>query len=170
MSEPSDPQPGPGTPKRKSGRGLKIALAVSLAFNLLVVGVVAGAVLGRSGPDEAPTIRVLGLGPFAWVLPRDARDDVRRRIEADIQGLRRNRAEIGRSLLTVRRALLSEPFDRQAASRALSTSRSAATALQAQGHTALLDTLEQMSAEDRTVVADRLERTLRRMANRRSDN
>lgn len=157
-------------PRPRTCRGLKIALAVSVALNLLIVGLVGGAVLGRPDADEAPTIRALGLGPFAWVLPRDARDDVRRRIEADLQGVRGNRADIGRSLLTVRRALLSEPFDRDAAARALASSRSAANALQAQGHAALLDTLEGMSAEERAVVADRLARTLRRMADRRAGN
>jgi uncharacterized membrane protein len=140
---------------------------VSLAFNLLSWALSAAPCSAAADPGEAPAIRTLGLGPFALVLPREARDDVRGRIEADMQELRRNRAEIGRSLLAVRRALLSEPFDRQAAARALVRSRSAATALQAQGHGALLDTLEQMSAADRAVVADRLERTLRRMANRR---
>jgi uncharacterized membrane protein len=176
MSEPTDkmpPDPGPGpetASPRRTGRGLKIALAVSLALNLLVAGLVGGAVLGSgNNGGEAPAIRALGLGPFALVLPRDARADVRRRIEADMQDLRRNRADIGRSLLAVRGALLSEPFDREAAARALGVSRNAANALQAQGHGALLDTLEQMSAEDRAVVADRLERTLRRMADRRQD-
>ena len=153
------------TPKKRgAGRGIKIALAVSLAFNLLVVGVVGGAVLSRPDPGEAPAIRALGLGPFALSLPREARNDVRGRIEANLDEMRRNRGEIGRSLLAVRRALLADPFDREAAERALGRSRQAAIALQAQGHGALLDTLEEMSAAERAVVAERLERTLRRLA------
>ena len=78
--------------------------------------------------------------------------------------VRRNRAEIGRSLMAVRGALLSDPFDRDAADRALGRSREAAIALQAQGHGALLDTLESMSAAERAVVAERMNRALRRMA------
>ena len=154
----------PDTPPRRSGRGIKIALAVSLALNLLVAGLVGGAILGRPAPGEAPAIRTLGLGPFALALPREARDEVRDRIEADMADLRRNRAEIGRSLMAVRRALLSDPFDREAASRALAGSRDAAIALQAQGHGALLDTLEGMSPGERAVVAERMGRTLRRLA------
>jgi uncharacterized membrane protein len=154
----------PEAPPRRSGRGIKIALAVSLALNLLVAGLVGGAILGRPAPGEAPAIRTLGLGPFALALPREARDEVRDRIEADMAEVRHNRAEIGRSLMAVRSALLSEPFDRDAADRALGQSREAAIALQAQGHGALLDTLESMSAAERTVVAERMMRTLRRIA------
>jgi uncharacterized membrane protein len=154
----------PQTPRRRTGRGIKIALALSLALNLLVAGLVGGAILARPAPGEAPAIRTLGLGPFALALPREARDEVRDRIEADMAELRRNRAEIGRSLMAVRRALVSDPFDRHAAERALGRSREAAIALQAQGHGALLDTLESMSAAERAVVAERMGRTLRRMA------
>jgi hypothetical protein len=67
MSEPPKMPPGRARPKPLHRRArLKIALAVSLALNLLVAGLVGGAVLGRGGPDEAPAIRALGLGPFAW--------------------------------------------------------------------------------------------------------
>jgi uncharacterized membrane protein len=169
MSEtPQTPPPG-GTAKPRAGRGIKIALAVSLALNLLVVGLVAGAVLNRPGPGDAPAIRTLGLGPFALALPREARDDIRHRIEGDLEDVRRDRAEIGQSLLALRRALLAEPFDREAAARALGRSREAAAALQAQGHGALLDTLEDMTLDERVAVADRLGRTLRRLANRDRD-
>jgi uncharacterized membrane protein len=163
--QPDGPQPDAQKPRR-TGRGVKIALAVSLAFNLLILGLVGGAVLGRPDPGGAPAIRTLGLGPFALALPGEARDDIRGRIEANMPELRRNRAEIGRSLMAVRRALLADPFDRAAAARALGRSREAAMALQAQGHGALLDTLDQMSAAERAIVADRLARTLRRLERR----
>jgi uncharacterized membrane protein len=151
---------------RGAGRGIKIALAVSLALNLLVAGLVGGAVLRRGGPDEAPAIRALGLAPFAIALPREGRDDMRHRIEADAPRLRAERARIGDSLREVRRALLAEPFDREAAEAALSNSREAAMALQAYGHDALLDTLEGMSAEERSAMAERLGRAMRWIARR----
>jgi uncharacterized membrane protein len=139
---------------------------VSLALNLLVAGLVGGAVLSRPDPGEAPAIRTLGLGPFALALPREARDDIRRRIETDMGELRRNRRGGRAQSLAVRQALLAEPFDSEAAARALGRSREAAMALQAQGHGALIETLEGMSAAERAVVADRLERALRRLARR----
>jgi uncharacterized membrane protein len=167
MSEPVPPVPPvPPEPPRRSGRGVKIALAVSLALNLAVAGLVGGAILGRSGPGEAPAIRALGLGPFALALPRERRDEVRGRIEADMPRLRAERSEIGRSLREVQRALLAEPFDRAAAAQALARSREATLALQSAGHAALLDTLEAMSAEERAALAQGLGRALRRMGGR----
>jgi hypothetical protein len=68
-----------------------------------------GAVLSRPDPGEAPAIRTLGLGPFALALPREARDDIRRSDRGRHGELRRNRAEIGRSLMAVRQALLADP-------------------------------------------------------------
>jgi uncharacterized membrane protein len=166
--------PRPSAParpeKRRTGRGIKIALAVSLALNLLVAGLVGGAVLSRPDPGEAPAIRTLGLGPFALALPREARDDIRRRIE-DRHGRRAAQPGGGRAQsLAVRQALLAEPFDSEAAARALGRSREAAMLLQAQGHGALIETLEGMSAAERAVVADRLERALRRLARREPED
>ena len=170
MSEaPQTPPPGKAAGPR-SGRGIRIALAVSLALNVLILGLVGGAVLNRPDPGDAPALRVLGLGPFALVLPREARDDIRHRIERDLEEVRRERAQIGLSLMALRRALLADPFDREAASRALGQSRDAAAALQARGHGALLDTLEGMSLEERAAIADRLGRTLRRLSGRERDD
>jgi hypothetical protein len=129
----------------------------------------AGAVLAAPIPDDAPAIRTLGLGPFALALPREARDDMRGRIESDHGRLRRDRAEVGRSLLAVQRALLAEPFDREAAARALGRSREAAWRLQAQGHGALLDTLEEMSLDERVACRRPAGRALRRLAGRDRD-
>ena len=157
----------PATPTRKTGRGVKIALAVSLALNLLVVGLVGGAVLGRrDDPGAAPAIRTLGLGPFTLALSGEGRDDVRRRIEAGLPEISRDRMQIGGSLRAVQRALLADPFDRDAAAAALARSREAAAALQAYGHGALLDTLDAMSPAERAEVAERLGRAMRRISPR----
>jgi hypothetical protein len=43
-------------------------------------------------------------------------------------------------------------------------------ALQAQGHGALIETLEGMSAAERALVADRLARALRRLARREPED
>ncbi|MCU4654027.1 periplasmic heavy metal sensor [Roseibacterium sp. SDUM158016] len=160
------PTPPPAQSGPKSGRWLKIALAVSLALNLAVAGLVGGAMLGRGGPDDAPAIRTLGLGPFALALSREGRDEVRGRIESDLPRLRTERMAVGRGLLEVQRALVADPFDRAAAEAALARSRAAAMALQGYGHAALLDTLEEMSLAERSRVAERLGRAMRRIAGR----
>lgn len=154
-------------PKRRAGRGVKIALGLSLAVNLLILGLVAGAILamgpGRSRDDD-PRLRSLGLGPFAIALSREDRAAVGGRIDRD--ALRQDRRALGLGLVQLRAALLAEPFDRAAAEAALSQSRSAAASLQAEGHRALLDQIDTMSAADRAELADRLGRALRRMGGR----
>ncbi|WP_224815538.1 periplasmic heavy metal sensor [Hasllibacter sp. MH4015] len=159
------------TPTRKgAGRWVKIALAVSLALNLAIVGLIGGVVLGREGgPGDrgtAPALRTLGLGPFVVALSREDRQDLRGRIEAQGNPLREERRAIGRSLRAVQEALRADPFDRAAAEAALRASRTSAIALQEAGHTALLDQVETMTAEERRALADNLERMMRRLGGR----
>lgn len=159
----SDPQNTPGTKPPRKGRGLKIALAVSLALNLAIVGLVAGVALGRDGPgrDGPPRLHSMGLGPFALALSREDRDRLRDRIGTQADGMQSDRRAIGMALREVQAALRAQPFDRAAAEAALARSRMASEALQARGHGALLDYLEQMTAEDRAELANTLERRMR---------
>lgn len=162
LPPPHDPPAGPRAP-----RGLRLALGISLALNLLVVGLIGGAVLGRSdAPRDAPALRMLGLAPFAAALPREARAQLSRRIEVEAPAFREARAEIGRGIRRVQRALMAEPYDAAELARALARSREAAAVVQARGHQALLATLEEMSPEERARVAERLGRTMRRLADR----
>jgi len=157
----------PRNRRTRTSPAIKIALAISLALNLLIVGLVGGAILaGQGGQREGPGIRTLGLAPFARALPRDSREDMRRRIEADSLDVRRDRSRIGHGLRGLQRALLTDPFDRDAAAQALAGSRDAAAALQARGHAALVETLADMPATERAAVAERLGRAMRRMAGR----
>jgi Spy/CpxP family protein refolding chaperone len=157
-------------PAPRGGRGLKIALGLSLAVNLLILGLVLGALLaagpGRSDRDD-PRLRSLGLGPFALALPREDRQAVTDRIDRD--ALRAERRAMGRSLVQLRAALLAEPFDRAAAEAALAGSRASASAAQAQGHAALLDHIETLSADERAELVERLGRVVRRMGGRDGD-
>jgi len=138
---------------------------VSLALNLLVVGLVAGAMLG-GGPRESDgrtdTLRTLGLGPFALALPRDERAELVQRL--DRAALRVERREIGAAMRALQVALRSDPFDRDRAEAALLRARGAAERVQAQGHAALLDQLQAMTPQQRADLAERLSRALRRMA------
>jgi len=166
----SDPTGGPA-PRPTRGRGLKIALGLSLAFNLLILGLFAGALLavgphGRDGDD--PRLRALGLGPFALALSREDREAVTDRLDRD--ALRAERRELGVGLVQLRAALLAEPFDRAAAEAALGRSRQTTATIQGHGHAALVDQFETMSAEERRELAERLGRVLRRMGGRDRDD
>lgn len=150
----------------RSGRAVKLALAVSLAVNLAIIGLVAGAMLSGGGPRDGrggqPALRALGLGPFAQALTREDRFEVRDRIESTGIELREERRAIGRSLRAVEQALRAEPFDRAAVEEAFARSRGLVISLQETGHTALLDQIETMTAAQRVELADNLGRVMRR--------
>lgn len=158
------------TPPR-TRRWVKIALAVSLALNLAVIGMIAGAFLGtgamgeRGGSQQA--LRALGLGPFARALSRQDRMELRGRILSSGVELREERRAIGRSLRAVEAALRAEPFDRAAVEEAFTRSRGLVVSLQEMGHAALLDQIETMDAAERAALADGLARAMRRVGARR---
>ena len=162
MSDPAPHRP----PAPRTRRGIKIVLAVSLALNLLVAGLVGGAILGSGGfgggdRDRDPDLRSLGLGPFALALPREERQGLLDRI--DREALRQDRREIGGALRALQAALRASPFDRDAAEAALRRSRVVAEGIQGRGHALLLDRLDEMSPAQRAELADRLSRALRRV-------
>ena len=167
MSEPTHVAPAP-VPAR-GGRGLRIALALSVAVNLAILGLVAGAMIGggpRSGGAD-PHLRSLGLGPFAMAFSREDRAGFAERI--DRAALRSERRALGESLVALRQTLISEPFDRSAAEAALARSRGATSTLQGIGHEAILDQIAQMTPDARRALAGRLDRALTRMGGRGSD-
>ena len=87
----------PSTPPASgSGRWIRIALVISLAVNLLVLGVIGGAVFSGKRNDGRPAAQLneLGIGPYGRALTQEQRRDLRTTI-------RGNRAELrntGRAL------------------------------------------------------------------------
>ena len=80
------------TAKIPSGRGLKIALAVSLALNLAVAGLVAGAWLSDHGPRRDMP-RDLSFGPFTEALSPQDRRALRREFLSRVPEFRAARQE-----------------------------------------------------------------------------
>lgn len=166
MSEHPTTQPKPHT------RGwVKILLALSLALNLAILGLVGGAVLGNGANSrdhgDSPALRTLGLGPFTLALPREDRAELRARIAENSGPLRDDRQAIGDALRQVQAALRVDPFDRSAAEVALAQSRDRLLSLQRAGHMALLDQIDAMSAADRADLAASMDRVMRRFGPRR---
>jgi len=162
----SDHPAPPATPARKTGRGVKIALGLSLALNLVIAGAIGGAVLsGRAGPggDEGvrDLFRVLGLGPLGVALDRDDRAALIDRATQDPAALRAARGALIRATRDFARAVRAEPFDRAGAEAALRRQREFVAGLQTRGHELLLDQIAAMPPEARQGFADRLTRRLR---------
>lgn len=145
----------------KAGRGLRIALAVSVALNLLVAGLVAGAVLRDGGPRER-MLRDLDFGPFTEALSPEERDALRRDFVARAGGLRDMRAAMQGDLAALLAALRAEPFDMAAARSVLEGQQQRVQSRLILGQDLLLERLAAMPPEARARFADRLEQRLRR--------
>ncbi|QXT40958.1 periplasmic heavy metal sensor [Gymnodinialimonas ceratoperidinii] len=157
--------------KPRSPRWLKILLALSLALNLAVAGMVAGAYL-RADPagnrgGNGIALRTLGLGPFAQALSSEDREELSQRVQAAGIEVREERRAVGHALRRIEQALRADPFDRAGAEAALESSRELVIALQASGHAALLDQIDTMDAAERAELADSFARVMRRHGPRR---
>jgi uncharacterized membrane protein len=156
--------------KRRTPRGVKIVLALSLALNLLVLGAIGGAFLGGRSDgglrDRADMVRLLGLGPLAIALERDDRAAVMRGAGANQEMMRRQRRQLVEAARGFAQSVRGDSFDRAAAEAALEVQRGTVLNLQDRGYGALLDHLATMSPAARDNFADNLLQILNRRGRR----
>lgn len=137
----------------------RIVLVLSLALNLAIVGIVAGAaVSGRLGKGP-PRAFDMGLGPVARALDPAARRAIGAalRDDRDLRGLDM-RAQFAAMMIALRR----DPFDRDALQDVMIRQSERMMALQGKARDALIDQIDRMTPEERARFADRLENELRR--------
>lgn len=149
----------------KTGRWMRWALVVSLAVNLLVAGLVIGAVV--SGPPErsgANRNRDMSL-PYTRALDRDDQRAVRRTMLRDL----RAQSDDGGPIADYRQALRllrAEPFDAAAFMALQERQASRARDRFAVGQRALTAHLQDMTPAERAAYATRLEGEIARLAER----
>lgn len=150
----------PLTPS-KPGKGLRIALAISLALNLAVLGLVAGAIL-RDGPGmRAAMVRDLGFGPYTEALSPADRKALRRALfekAPDIRDNRRMMRDDAEALIGLLRA---DPFDAVAFQARMEAQHGRMAKQLRLGQDLLQDFVITMPDADRRAFADRLEKGLR---------
>lgn len=151
---------GPESARPGAGKGLRIALGLSVAFNMLVVGLVAGAVLRDGGPRDR-MVRDLDLGPFTEAFRPEDREEMRRAFIARMPALRDMRQAMRGDFAALLEVLRSEPFDVEAARAILRQQRGRMQERVDLGQSLILDRLASMTPDDRAAFADRLERRLR---------
>ena len=145
--------------KPRSGRGIKIALALSLALNLLVAGVVAGGMLrARMQPDAAPRDMAFAL----WgALPDDLRDDLRgqfARVRPDRDDARAHRATQAAALSAALRAETFDPAQLDALLGDIDRREMRAAQMRA----ALVAAIAELSPQERQALAQNFEDRLQR--------
>lgn len=155
------PMDKPQSENPKQGKGLRIALAVSLALNFAVIGLVAGAML-HDGPGlRTPVVRDLGFGPYTEALSPEDRKALRRQLferAPEIRETRRMMRDDTKALLALLRA---DPFDGPAFAARMQDQHSRMEMQSRLGQSLLEDFILAMPAEERHAFADRLERGLR---------
>ncbi len=149
-----------GAPVR-SGRGLRIALALSVALNLAVVGLVIGVAL-RGPPMPPMAVRDLGFGPFAAALTEDDRRALRDAFRSQKPDLRAERRAMRADLEAVSVALRADPFAPEDLKAALARGAARTADLLRVGQGLLLDHVLAMTPEARQALADRLDAALAR--------
>ena len=147
----------------KSTKTLRWALGLSLGVNLLVLGLVAGAVYRFDGPHGGAMRHMRDYGtPYVMALPEERRRAVfvdARKGREDKSVSRAARRALYQEALTAIRA---EPFDPAEARRVLDLQRDATLTVQQTVQNAGLAELAQMSAPERAAYADRVEEMLKR--------
>ena len=160
MTDPVTPPTATAPPAPSSGRGLKIALAVSVALNLAVAGVVAGAWL-KDGPGRG-TPRDLSFGPFSEALSPEDRRALRKALIDRAPGFREAREAARAEFAALLDALRASPFDPATVQSALAAIEARNAGRLELGRSLIEARIAQMSEADRLAFADRLESGLRR--------
>lgn len=133
------------------------ALVASLAVNLLIVGLVVGAGL-RGGPDRGHYKPSEGADfrSITQALPEKARGDLRKSVlgrDGTMRERRQRSADLRRDLILV---LEAETFNPGALETLFTEQRTVLGDLAKDGHTLLLETISQMTPEERATFAENL--------------
>jgi len=161
MPSPTPPVP-PVPPRRGASHGLRVALAVSLTVNLLVLGVLVGGAIGIARHAPRPAIADITLGTFTEALSPEDREALRRAAEAESLGLRDMHRASRDDYLALIAAVRAEPWDEAAARRVIAAYGQRSQERLESGERLMLQRLAEMGPLARRAFADRLEDALRR--------
>ena len=143
----------------KVGSGMefrwKVILIASLAFNLLVIGALGGAMLmGRrhgSGYGRGEDFGLLG---FSRTLPAERRATIRKTLQKDRASLKPLWAEMRKAREDVAAVIVAEPFDKAQLKAAIDKIGEAEGRLKQAGLTIFLNTAEQLTSDERRALRD----------------
>ncbi|MEO1919533.1 MAG: periplasmic heavy metal sensor [Paracoccaceae bacterium] len=144
------------SPQTSTPRWIKIALILSLAINLGVVGILGGAALrapeARRNNVEAPE----GVAMLARAMPQSHQRELRENLRTQRDELRSDRQELknlrGRFITSLR----AEPFDINAVRDVFASQRTVLDQLTASGHDSVIDQIEKMTPQERALYIRRL--------------
>ena len=140
----------------------RVALILSLAVNLLLVGLIGGAMLGGRGPMGPGRAAVdVGFGPLSAALTPDDRRALRDRFIEKLPEFRAEREASRAEFEAFAAVMRAEPWDRAAAEAILQRQGERGLARLDAGRTLMLDYIAGLTSEARRAFADRIEDALR---------
>lgn len=152
---------GSSTVQAPFGKGLRIVLALSVALNLAVVGMIAGAALHGGGLMRGREgVRELGFGPYTEALSPDQRAALRKALFAKVPELRDARQQMRADMTAILAALRAQPFDAAALATLMQSQRQRMEGQLALGQGLMSDLLIALPEPERLSFADRLEDSL----------
>ncbi len=150
---------------RRPGRWVRVLLFASLAFNLAVVGLVAGFVL--NGPPKPRGERHDPVLPYTRAFDEDQQREVRRALRRSFAGDgKRSREGYLSDYESALELLRTEPYDAARVSELLSAQAARGVRVRQRGQEVLSSYLAGMSADERRAYADRLETEVEKMRHR----
>lgn len=135
---------------------LRILLGVSLALNLLVFGLLAGAAIRFGGPDHKPPHPSVGAALFRE-MPREDRRELFQSMRGDRDREKARQAQEAKAVLDTLRAI---PFDPDALSSVVGRHLNRRSTKLAATQDDWLSRVADMDAEARAAYADRIEHAL----------
>lgn len=153
---PKGAAPVPGSP-----RWMRVALVASLGVNLLVLGMVGGAVLRHGRDGDGRFVSDVGFGAFTDALSREDRGALRDAFVSRAPNFRDMRDEARNDVATLIAALQADVWDADAVRAALAKQRDRTVTRIALGQDLLLERIGAMSPEARRAFADRLDGMMR---------
>lgn len=155
---------------RRSPRWMKALLIASLAGNLAVVGVIAGAALrGPIAPTAAMSLPIEGFNRLHLAMPEADQAALRADLRSRRGIIRAHRKDVRAARQAFLAALTAEPFSAAALTRALESQAQIWTALGAETREVLVSRIGAMTPEARAEFATNLQRRGQRRARQKTD-
>ena len=133
-------------------RGLRIAFMASVALNLLLMGLIAGAIARGPGMRHSMMGPDAGFGPLTDSLSREDRRALRERYEALRPDYRAERGKMRDDFLALAQLLSAPVWDQDAAEAILARQGGRATARLQEGRRVFLDFLSDLSPPARLAL------------------
>ncbi|MGH1415439.1 MAG: periplasmic heavy metal sensor [Pelagimonas sp.] len=157
------------TQKQPVGRRLRVVLFVSLALNLVVVGLVAGLAFKGGPPTRGVSRSADPVMPYSRAFTEDQRKELRGALRRSFAPSDRERSGEGmaESYREAVQVLREDPFDRARLEIVINRQRALAEKRHGNGNGILGQYLDAMTPADRAAYADRLEEEVERLSKRR---